>query len=297
MAFAPGKVLLFGEHSVVYGHPAIACALDRGVEAIARRGPTEIRCDEWDLVAEPGDGSKVGAALEALLARLPCDGAAVELMPSIPPGAGLGSSAAMAVAAARAIATLHGASLEPAVLEVAAEASERVFHGNPSGLDQTTVIRGGLIRFRRGAAGPSVEMIARSSPLPLVVALVEPGADTGEMVAAVRRQRERLTGIAAGIHAQMGAIADAACAALAAEEDERVGELMNVNHHLLGAIGVSTPALDAAASIARAAGALGAKLTGAGGGGAIVALAPGTREAVADALERSGATILTGGRA
>ena len=295
MAFAPGKVLLFGEHSVVYGHPAIACAIDGGIEASALPGPARLICADWELDARPGDGSRVGAALAALVSALPFDAATVRLEPSIPPGAGLGSSASMAVATARALGSLHGVALDGQELVAAAEASERVFHGNPSGLDHTTVIRGGLIHFRRTPTGNVVRPVPRPTPLPLVVALVEPGADTGVMVEGVAEQRGRLGAIASGIHDQIGAIADAAFHALAAADDRLVGELMNVNHYLLGALGVSTPPLDAAASVARRAGALGAKLTGAGGGGAIVALTPHCSAVVAEALQSAGATIVVGG--
>jgi mevalonate kinase len=297
MAFAPGKVLLFGEHSVVYGHPAIATAIGVGVTALAQSGAPRLRCADWKVEAAPGDGTRVGRALEALVDALPFGGGALELSASVPPGAGLGSSAAMAVACARALAELHDAPLSEVDLAAAALASERVFHGTPSGLDHAAVIHGGLVRFQRTESGAAIRSIARTAPLELVIARVEQGADTGRMVAEVAEQRRRLGDVAVGLHERIAAVTDAADAALVAGDDATVGELMTINHALLAAIGVSTPGLDRACALARSSGALGAKLTGAGGGGSIVAIAPGARREVAAALTALGCEVVEGGEA
>lgn len=294
MAFAPGKVLLFGEHSVVYGHPAIATAIGPGITAVARPGELKLGCADWKLDACPADDSRVGRAIAALVESLPFGGGTLELSATVPPGAGLGSSASMAVACARALADLHGASLTAEQLDAAAFASERVFHGTPSGLDHAAVIHGGLVVFQRTTEGSTTHPIARCAPLELVIARVEDGADTGEMVASVAEQRRRLGALAIGLHEQIGAVAEAAQVALADADDRRVGELMNINHALLGAIGVSTSELDRACSIARDAGAAGCKLTGAGGGGSIVALAPGKSAEVTAALQAAGYDVVQG---
>lgn len=273
MAFASGKVLLFGEHAVVHGEPAIAAGLDRGVVA-TRHDADELRLvvPAWDLDVRAGDGSRVGRAIEALAGALPAEArrGRFEVSPSIPPGAGLGSSAALAVAVARAALSVANDLADEELVAAAALASERVFHGNPSGLDHTVAMRGGLIRFRRGTP-PIVDPLSAAETLSLVVAPVEPGADTGAMVRGVARRVDHHPGLE--LLAAIGRVVDRAAACIRDGDIEAVGELMDINHGLLAALGVSTPGLDAACHRARNAGALGAKLTGAGGGGAIVALA------------------------
>lgn len=291
MAFAAGKVLLFGEHSVVHGHPAVAAALELGVTAKAVEGPLSVTCADWGLAAAPGDGSKVGAAIENLVAALPFDGATVTFTSTVPPGAGLGSSAAMAVAIARSLADLRGVSLTNQQLFDAALASERVFHGNPSGLDHAVAIRGGMIAFSKATDPPTVRLVETARAMRLLIAQVSPGADTGKMVAGVAAQRERLGHVAVGLHEQIHAVAVAGMEALGRGDAGAVGELMNVNHGLLGSIGVSTPELDAACHLARGEGALGAKLTGAGGGGCVIALVEDGDKAVAPALVGAGHTV------
>ena len=285
MAFAHAKILLLGEHAVVHGEPALAAGLDVGVEARIEPGPAGISCPAWQLEARVGDGSKVAAALVALSEALGLPAARLVLDAGVPAGAGLGSSAAMAVACARALAEHAGVALSDDALSDAAFASERVFHGNPSGLDHTVAIKGGLLRYVRGTP-PRVERVRAAGPLRLVIAQVQPGADTGRMVAGVAAQRDRLGDVAARLHATIGALVVEAERAIVEGDQPRLGELMNIDHHLLGAIGVSNASLDAACHAAREAGALGAKLTGAGGGGCIIALVDqGCEDAVRDALD------------
>lgn len=286
MAFACGKVLLLGEHAVVYGEPALAAGLEVGVHAQACAGPARLVCPAWGLDVGAGDGSRVGAAFAALTAALGVAGARVELEATVPPGAGLGSSAAMAVATARALAEHAGIALADDALFEAAMASERVFHGTPSGLDHTVAMRGGLTRFvrRAGGAPPLVEPVTVGAPLRLVVAQAAPGADTGAMVAGVAERREHDAEVAAAIEA-IGQLTERAIRAVGDGDSDALADAMNENHTLLQRIGVSTSALDAAVVAARAAGAAAAKLTGAGGGGCVVALVDdASAQAVVDAL-------------
>lgn len=298
MAFAPGKVLLLGEHAVVYGEPALAAATSVGVTANACAGAPRLRAPAWGLDVRPGDGTRVGAAFAALLAALPASWAAdVTVHAEIPAGAGMGSSAAMAVATARALAAHadESALLDDARLFDAAMASEGVFHGNPSGLDHAVAMHGGVIRFTRDLARPGQPSIARvacPTALHLVIAQMAPGADTGAMVAGVAERRATDPSVAAAI-AEIGARTATALDAVAAGDLDALGAAMNANHTLLQRIGVSTPALDAGVDVARDAGALGAKLTGAGGGGCIVALATAAnRASIADALSAPGRFVL-----
>ena len=287
MAFAHGKLLLFGEHAVVYGQPALAAALTVGVEArVTGRSTGRISIPAWQIEVDGAADHRVAAALRALRAALPFDASGYDLHldAGLPAGAGVGSSAAMAVAAARALAAAAGKPLPPATLFEAAMAAERVFHGNPSGLDHAVAIHGGLMRFVRGTP-PSMRSIRLGAPFRFLVAQVEAGADTGRMVASVAALRDAHP-VAHTLCDAIGALVAEAELALVAGDRPAVGRLMNLNHGLLAALGVSTARLDAAVHTARTAGALGAKLTGAGGGGCMVALVTDdTAPAVAAALQ------------
>jgi mevalonate kinase len=295
MAFAHGKILLLGEHAVVHGRPALAAGLSRGMSAeVVDGAEPRLQIPAWGVDVTPHDDSAVARAFAALLGALPdaFAGATVRVVPGIPGGAGLGSSAALAVATARALAEHAQVTLDEAALFDAAMAAEQVFHGNPSGLDHAAAMRGGLMRYVRGTP-PSIEPVVAAQPISLVVAQVEPGADTGRMVGGVASRLQRLpTAIGATLDA-IAALVDRAQSAVEAGDQATLGEAMTVNHGLLAALGVSTPALDVACHKARTAGALGAKLTGAGGGGCIVALVDdASADAVVSALAGSGGMVL-----
>jgi mevalonate kinase len=181
--------------------------------------------------------------------------------------------------------------LSDSQLSDAALASERVFHGNPSGLDHAVAIRGGLIAFSKAIDPPSIRTVQTPRSFRLLIAKVSPGADTGKMVAGVAAQRERLGDVAIGLHEQIHSVAIAGMEALGRGDSAALGELMNINHGLLSSIGVSTAELDAACHLARNNGALGAKLTGAGGGGCIIALVNDDDNSVEPAFIEAGHTV------
>jgi mevalonate kinase len=265
-----GKVILLGEHAVVYGHPALAGALARGVEVtVAAAVADRVRVAAWGLDAS-GDHPAV-TALRRIKAALGV-ARAIEVVgeADLPPRAGLGSSAALSVAIARALAPGAG----DADVERAAQEGEKVFHSNPSGVDVALATRGGIGLFVRGAG---LEPIA-TPPFRLAVGLSGEPRDTGARVAHVAAQRERDP---AGTNARLAALGELARAGRSALGDAaRLGALFDEAHAHLAALGLSSPGLERLVARARGAGALGAKLTGAGGGGAAIALAPGREEAV-----------------
>ncbi|MEM1415367.1 MAG: mevalonate kinase [Myxococcota bacterium] len=275
-----GKVILLGEHSVVYGRPALAAGLERGVAARARPAEADaMALTPWDVRVKPEQDEPLALALRAALglyARSAPAELAVEV--GLPGGAGLGCSAAIGVAVIDALDGLYGVERTPAERGEVSLVWEKVFHGSPSGIDNAVAAAGGVVRFVRGEG---IAPVAVGAPLPLVVAHSGVAASTKVVVGGVR---ERWEADAARMDRIFDAIAELvgrAETALAAGALDTLGELMNANQTELEAMGVSTPELEALCRTARDAGALGAKLTGAGGGGCMVALAED-----ADAAER-----------
>lgn len=277
MAFAPGKILLFGEHAVVHGEPAIAAVLSTGVHARIVPGTGELEAPAWGLQTRSGAQDRPAQAWTALCEAMGTDASQwrVDLETELPAGAGLGSSAAMSVAIARALQDVGACASDDALVE-AVWAAERVFHGNPSGLDHTVILEGRPVFYRRfpqqGRAS-HLEPVALRHPLSLVVVQVAPGADTSEMVGGVQARLTREPARMGAVLEDIGVRVSEAVAALEAGDLAWIGRLMQENHTLLQALGVSTPELDATCARAMAAGALGAKLTGAGGGGCVLVLA------------------------
>jgi hydroxymethylglutaryl-CoA reductase len=200
---------------------------------------------------------------------------------------GLGSSAAIAVAITRALVVAAGLSVNDARVNDIAFECEKKAHGTPSGIDNTLATYGQPLLFRRG--NPVLEEPLELAEIPpIVIALSGRPGRTVEQVNAVRERRAAIPARFEAVFDEM----DAACLdgrrALTAGDYDTLAQLMNFSHGLLNAIGVSTPEIEALISLARHSGAAGAKLTGAGGGGSIVALCPGRDIEVAAAFAAGG---------
>lgn len=250
---ACGKLILCGEHAVVHGHPAIAVplALETQVEVELTGTPLVIEHELFSPRAE----DRLYEALEPLFPQ----GGRVKIASELPVGVGLGSSAALAVAVARAL------GFEEPQLRDTAMGVERSFHGDPSGLDVAVALRGKALWFVKGKP---IQVIP-TPPCPIVVIDSGSAGDTKELVAGVAERMEADQEIEAAV-ADIGALVHAARAVL--EDPPSLGDLLTENHQLLRTLGVSTPELDSICDLAIGAGALGAKLSGAGGGGVCLAL-------------------------
>jgi mevalonate kinase len=198
----------------------------------------------------------------------------------------MGSSAAVAVATVAAVGRLFKLDLSREEISRLAYRAEEYVHGRPSGIDQTISTYGGVIMFRRSQGFEPIEV---STPIPLVIGDTGQKRSTGRLVAMVQGRREAFPEIMELLIQAGGRIALSAAEALRKGDLRGLGELMNLNHGLLSALGVSNDMLDRLVNAARGAGALGSKLTGAGGGGCMIALADqGRIDEVADAIEAAG---------
>lgn len=303
---APGKLILCGEHAVVYNRPAIALPLlDVRAHAVLHPLPPgsglHINAPDlgqsWQLSAVSDDPlSEVSrAALHELAVAEP--DLEILLRSDIPIASGMGSGAAIAAVLVRALAANAGISLAPATIAALVYASEQRYHGTPSGIDNTVIAYEMPIWFqRRGTPGgvappaPLIEPLSIGQPFILLVGDSGIRSATRLPVGEVRRRHAANPAHYEALFDKIGAVVEQARQALAAGDAAALGGLVNHNQELLSAIGVSSPELDQLVSAARYAGALGAKLSGGGWGGVMIALVTADTQAeVAAALRSAGA--------
>ncbi len=275
MGFGHGKVILLGEHSVVYGNPAIASSLSMGVhaEAQASDGEASLSVEPWHVrvPSEASDNPQLAKAWQALLAAYPQqEGLCVHAESNLPGGAGLGCSAAMGVALVQALDEWHGITRSPESQVEVSLIWERVFHGNPSGIDNTMAVLGGTARYCREQPLQTLEV---GQPLSLVIAHSGVFSSTQAMVDKVAQQRQQQLAAVDALFARISQLVKDAQKALSDGDVQSLGEMMEANHAYLRELGVSADPLDDLCERARQAEAWGAKLTGAGGGGCMIALA------------------------
>lgn len=301
--YAPGKIILLGEHAVVYGQPALAATLDRGVRVAVSRLPGEasgpvLRGTGFgvDAQARPDPQGEGPEALRLALSRLielcgeRVRGLQFVVEGGIPAGSGFGSSAALSVAILRGVHRFFGEPVSDEQVIADAFALERVFHGNPSGVDHSVIARGGLVWYRRGEGDrpPAVESVRIPRRLRFAIGLAGAHAGTAHAVGALRDRARRHPAVYEHLYSGIGQLAVEARRCVEEGHLGALGELMDLNQGYLNALGVSTPAIEALCAIARDRGALGAKLTGAGGGGAVIALVDDDPEPVVRAFSAAG---------
>lgn len=301
MATAYGKVILLGEHAVVFGTHAIAAPISLAIQARVLPGKKGIHLiiPRWGVEERIQKGAQhkysIYKSLDLILNRL---GLAdtdmkIEIFPNIPRAAGLGGSAVLAVVIIRALSNYFKRNLSDEDISRLAYESETIAHGSASGIDNTLATYGQFMLFRRGDP-PYMKEIKLPKPIPIVIGLTGVESLTAKMVARVRQAYEGNQALYEHIFDEIDELVLKSVEAIESYELEKLGEYMNINQGLLNALQVSSPELEEIIAIARNHGALGAKLTGAGGGGAVVALCPENPEKISTEIKRAGYnTIVT----
>ncbi len=292
-----GKVILFGEHFVVYGIPSIASAISSktiatvekkegsGIELVDNR--PEIPGYKQEKLEQQKDSNK--RVMEAAGINIDETGIKITLGGDLIAASGVGASAASCAAIARALSDELGLNFDDEKINEIAYEGEKGYHGTPSGIDNTAATYGGLIWFVKG--DPNVmERIKLERPIDIVMGNTGIVADTKAAVAGVAERKEKEPEKYNQIFEHARSLVSEARKALEALDLERVGKLMDENHRLLQEIGVSSPELDNLVGLAKENGTLGAKMTGGGLGGYMVALVPDkeTQERVSKAMEERG---------
>ena len=305
-ASAPGKVILFGEHAVVYGRPAIAVpVLQVRAKAIVTVDPRSfpglvkflapdigLESSLYDLPEDHPLAAvilKAGAALK--LSHIPA--CSIKISSSIPIAGGMGSGAAVSVAILRAFSASLGHPLSDEQVSQLAFEVEVIHHGNPSGIDNTVITYASPVYFVKGKP---VEILRVKKPFSIVIGDSGVQSPTSSVVNDVHNAWEADQVLYNLLFDTAGEIAAAARKSIEHAAVDKLGPLMDENQALLSRMGVSSPELERLIQAARSAGALGAKLSGAGRGGNMIALVtPETALEVAAALEQAGAvrTIVT----
>jgi len=300
---APGKIILFGEHAVVYGQPALAVPVTQ-VQATATvsensRGGIMIEAPNINLSADLSNlapDHPLAAVINSVFTTLSIShppACTVYLQSTIPVASGLGSSAAVSVAIIRALSTFLGQPLSDEQVNALTFEVEKLHHGTPSGIDNTVVTYAKPVYFIKRKA---IKTFYVGAPFTIMIGGTGISAPTKESVGAVRKLWEADKPRWEKIFNRVGEIVWNARQAIERGDPIELGRLMNANHALLQVMTVSCEELDQLVDAARKSGALGAKLSGGGRGGNMIALVEKENApAVARALSSAGAkrTIFT----
>ena len=294
---AYGKIILFGEHAVVYGRPAIALPIPLAVEAAVRKEGDGINVliPRWGIEQKvrpsaPGFAGIIATLMSQIgLAR---ENMTIEVFPHIPRAMGLGGSSALAVAILRAADEAYGLQLSDGRINELAFECEKTAHGTPSGIDNTVATYGTPLLYQRQQDEAQQQArfanITLGQPLEMVIGVTGKESLTADTVARVRASWQQYPDRYESLFDQIGQLTSSGHIALQEGRLDELGELMNLCHGYLNALQLSTPELEELVHIARRNGAIGAKLTGGGGGGSMIALCPDATHSVKQAFEAAG---------
>ena len=298
-----GKVILFGEHFVVHGLPGIAGGITSRTSAVAEKSaePGLHVIDERPAVAgyKKGKADEFKESLEYIKRAMPQvdwskKGVKVILGGDLTAASGVGASAAACVAIARAVSGFFGLKLGDKEINSIAFEGEKGYHGTPSGIDNTCATYGTLILFQRRPEGNIMDKLAIDGKAEIVMANTGIPVDTKAVVAGVKGRMQKDPEGYKRIFADYQKVFDRAMPALKGGDWREVGRLMCENQELLKRAGVSHPKLEKLIEVAKESGAYGAKLTGGGAGGYMVALTPGKalQDKVAAALSKRSSLVV-----
>jgi mevalonate kinase len=283
-----GKIIIFGEHFVVHGAPAIAAGISNTAVVEVKQSKAN-RIITKQRVVEQLSLAGIANVLEAMGIKETYD---VHLGGDLPTEGGLGSSAAFCVGLVRALAHEKGIHLTPEQVNRFAYEGEKAFHGNPSGIDNYIATHRGVLEFTRGKTPLESKFVPLEleRPLDFVVSLTGKIGSTPKMIEAVGKFKEADETEFGQLMDEYFKIATEGRKFIEKGKLDEIGSLMNANQSLLSELGVSDERNDAVVAHAIKAGALGAKLTGGGGGGSCIALARDKAQAVkiAEALNKAG---------
>lgn len=282
-ASAPGKIILFGEHTVVYGRPALAVPVtqvqarawvsqDLSLTAPWLEAPDIGLSASLKELLEAPEPSPLALAAQSVLQTLGVENPPrlrIRISSSIPLASGLGSGAAVSAALIRALSAALRHPLPDEQVNALVYEVEKIHHGTPSGIDNTVITYARPVYFVRGQP---IETFRPAQPFTLLIGDSGIAAPTRQSVGDVRLLWQADPPRWESVFDQAAALARAARQAIEASQPARLGPLMNENHRLLQKMTVSCPALDRLTQAARRAGALGAKLSGGGRGGNMIAL-------------------------
>ncbi len=283
-----GKIILFGEHFVVYGAPAIAAGISNTAKVTVRRAEDNSIVTSQRVVEE----LSLAGISNVLSAMGISDRYEVRLEGDLPTEGGLGSSAAFCVALVRALADEKGMHLEPEQVNRLAYEGEKAFHGNPSGIDNYIATHRGVLEFTRGRTPLESKFVPLELErrLDFVVTMTGKIGSTPKMIESVRKFKEADEAEFSQLMDEYFKIVREGRKFVEKGKLDEIGSLMNANHSLLSELGVSDERNEAVVSLAIKAGALGSKLTGGGGGGSCISLARDAEQAgaIAGALGKAG---------
>jgi mevalonate kinase len=300
---APGKAILFGEHAVVYGQPAIAVPVNQlkattYILANPNGKPGEVSIEApnirmTEMLSDLDEGHPLKTAInetQKVLKIKHIPACKIRIVSTIPIASGLGSGAAIAISLIRAFSKFLGQDLLDSDVNAIAFEVDKYYHGNPSGIDNTVITYGQPIYFIKEIP---FEIIKPYCPFNLVIADTGIKSSTREMVNGVRQRWSTDSRKYEDLFTEIGSITTVAKISIENGDYQKLGSLMSQNQEILRKIEVSHPALDHLIDMAEKSGALGAKLSGAGGGGNIIALTDEDHnEELITTLKKAGAQLV-----
>ena len=290
-----GKIILLGEHAVVYGRHAIAAPIPLAIQARIRDADegVHLAIPRWDVEYEMHPHEEHRQSFEKpagiILDELGLHGQTmrIEVFPNVPRAMGLGGSAAVAVAIIRALDRHFKLGLSAAEVNALAMQSEKIAHGTPSGIDNAVATYGEFILYRPGDP-PQIEPVRPAAPIRTVIGMSGVESLTAKMVGRVRRAWTKNRRLYERIFDEIDQLTLEGLEATRSGDLAQLGELMNICQGLLNSLQVSSWEIEELVEIARNNGALGAKVTGGGGGGSMIAVCPDDPQRVIQAMEKAG---------